>query len=46
MPQEWQPSNELVEVLDSAWIQAKAACEKIKEHTTATKKYISKVLMK
>jgi len=44
MPEEWNPTNEELEVIDSAWMQVKVACEKIKEQTTATEKYISKML--
>ena len=44
MPEEWHPTNEELEVIDSAWIQIKAACEKIKEQTSATERYISKML--
>ena len=44
MHKEWHPTNEELEVIDSAWIQVKAACEKIKEQTTANEKYISKML--
>ena len=44
MHEEWHPTNKELEVIDSAWIQVKAACEKIKEQTTATEKYISKML--
>ena len=40
------PTNEELEVIDSAWMQVKVACEKIKEQTTATEKYISKCLTK
>ena len=31
-------------MIDSAWIQVKVSCEKIKEQTTATEKYISNML--
>ena len=44
MPEEWHPTNEELEVIESAWMQIKVACEKIKEKTTATEKYISKML--
>ena len=44
MPEERHPTNEELELRDSTWIQVKAACEKIKEQTTATEKYISKML--
>jgi len=44
MPEKWQPTNEELEVIDTAWMQVKVACEKIKEQTTATEKYISKML--
>ena len=43
MPDEWHPTNEELEVIDSAWMQVKVACEK-KEKTTSTEKYISKML--
>ena len=43
MPEEWHPTNEELEVIDSAWMQVNT-CEKIKEQTTATEKYISKML--
>ena len=43
MPEAWHPTNEELEVIDSAWMQVKVACEKIKEQTTATEK-ISKML--
>ncbi len=43
MPEEWHPTNEEFEVIDSAWIQVNVACEKIKEQTTAIEKYISKM---
>jgi len=44
MPEKWHPTNEGLEVIDSAWMQVKVSCEKIKEQTTATEKYISKML--
>ena len=44
MPEEWHPTNEELEVIDSAWMQVKVACEKIKEQTSATEKYISNML--
>ena len=44
MPEEWNPTNEELEVINSAWMQVKVACEKIKEKTTATEKYFSNVL--
>ena len=44
MPKEWHPTNEELEVIDSAWMQVKFAYEKIKEQSTATEKYISKML--
>ena len=44
MPEGWHPTNEDIEVIESASMQVKVACEKIKEQTTATKKYISKML--
>ncbi len=46
MPKEWHPTNEELEVIDTESIQVKLACEKIKEHTTANKKYILKCLAK
>ena len=44
MAEEWHPTNEELEVIDSAGIQVKFSCEKIKEKTTATEKYFSNVL--
>ena len=44
MPEERHPTNEELEVIDSAWIQVKVACEKLKEQTTATEKYISTMI--
>ena len=44
MPEEWHPTNEELEVIDSAWMKVKVALEKIKEQTTANKKYISNML--
>ena len=44
MPDEWHPTNEELEVIDSEWMQVNVAWEKIKEQTTATEKYISNVL--
>ena len=44
MPEEWHPTNEELEVIESAWIHVKVICEKIKVQTTATEKYISKLL--
>ena len=44
MPEEWHPTNEELEVIESAWMQVKIACEKIKAQTTANKKYISNML--
>jgi len=44
MPEKWHPTNEELEVIDSAWMQVKVACEKIKEQTNANKKYISNML--
>ena len=31
-------------MIESEWMQVKVACEKIKEQTTATEKYISNML--
>ena len=39
MPEEWQPTIEELEVIESAWMLVKMACEKIKAQTTANKKY-------
>ena len=44
MPEEWHPTNEELEVIESGWIRVKIACEKIKAQTTANKKYISNML--
>ena len=44
MHEECHPTKEELEVIDSAWMQVKGACEKIKEQTTATEKYISNML--
>ena len=44
MTEEWHPTNEELKVIDSAWMQVKVACEKIKEQSTATEKYISNIL--
>ena len=44
MPKKWHPTNEEFKVIDSAWMQGKVSCEKIKEQTTATEKYISNIL--
>ena len=44
MPEEWHHTNKELEVIDSAWMQVKVAYEKIKEQTTVTEKYISKML--
>ena len=44
MPQGWHSTNEQLEVIDSKWMQVKAAYEKTKEKTTATEKYISNML--
>ena len=44
IPEEWHPTNEKIEVIVSAWMQVKFACEKIKAQTTANKKYISNML--
>jgi hypothetical protein len=30
MPEEWHPTNEELEVIDSAWMQVKVGCEKRK----------------
>ena len=38
MPEEWHPTNEELEVIDSAWMQVKVARKKLKEQTTTTKK--------
>ena len=46
MPEEWHPTNEEVEVLDSAWKQVKVECKKIKEQTTATENIFQKYLTK
>ena len=43
MPEELHPTNEVLEVLDSTWMQFKVLCEKIKEQGTATESYISKI---
>ena len=37
MPEEWHPTNEELEVIESAWMRVKIACEKIKAQTTANK---------
>ena len=44
MPEEWLPTNEEVNVIESAWMKVKVAFEKIKEQSTATEKYISNIL--
>ena len=44
MPEEWNPTNEELEVIDSARIQVMVVCKKTKKHTNATEKYISKML--
>ena len=44
MHEEWHPTDEELEVIDNAWMHVKNAGKKIKEHTTATLKYISKML--
>ena len=44
MPEEWHPTNEEFEIKDSALMQVNFACKKIKEQTTANKKYISNML--
>ena len=44
MPEEWHSTNEELEVIESTGMQVKIACEKIKAQTTATEKYISKML--
>ncbi len=44
MLEEWHPTNEGLEVIDSALMQVKFACEKIKDQTTANENYISKIL--
>ena len=44
MPEEWHPTNEELEGIDSEWLQFKVECEKIKAQTTANKKYISNML--
>ena len=38
------PTNEELEVIESAWMRVKIACEKIKAQTTANKKYISNII--
>ena len=43
MPKEWNPKEEELEVIDSAWIQLKVYCEKKKEHTNAAEKNIAKI---
>ena len=37
MPEEWHPTNEEIEVIDSSWMQVKVVCEKIKEQTLQLK---------
>ena len=44
MPEVWHPTNAELEVIESAWMRVKIACEKIKAQTTANKKYISNML--
>ena len=44
MPEEWHPTNEELEVIESAWMQVKIASEKIKAQASANKKYISNML--
>ena len=44
MPEEWHPTNEGLEVTESAWMQVNVACKKTKDHTTANEKYISNML--
>ena len=44
MPEEWNPTNEELEVIDSAWMQVNVVWVKIKEQTTSNKKYLSKML--
>ena len=43
MPEECHPTNEELEVIESAWMQVNLSCEKIKAQTTANKKYISNI---
>jgi hypothetical protein len=40
MPEECQPTSEQPEVIEVLSIKVKVACEKIKEKTTETEKYI------
>ena len=44
MPEEWHPTNEELEVIESAWMQVKITFKKIKAQTNANKKYISNML--
>ena len=44
MPEEWQPTSEKLEEIESLSIKVKIACEKIKDKTTETEKYISNFL--
>ncbi len=40
----WTPTNEEREVMESVWMQVKAACEKLKEETPAKNKHVYKML--
>ena len=44
MAEEWHPIYGEFEEIDTAWMQINLACEKMKEKTTATEKYISNML--
>ena len=40
----WKPSEEELEVMETVWLQVKAACEKLKEETNAKDEHIAKML--
>ena len=40
----WKPSEEEREVMETVWMQVKAACEKLKEETSAQDEHIRKML--
>ena len=44
MPEECNPTNDEIEIIDSEWIQVKGRIQKIKEQPTSNKKYISIML--
>ena len=41
----WKPREEEREVMETVWMQVKAACERLKEETNAKDEHVAKMLL-